>query len=406
MSSSHYVRKVSALERYSLVLNEVYRYHVDGIVEGTGRVDPEALQTAVTRAAAANPAIRVRLTGWLAFSRWVDSGIAPQVRLAPLTDWDGRSERGADILTQRLDALRGGPVADVIIVPCCDGKTRLVFRTLHAAIDGRGFMHWVSEVCRAMRGEPLQGSDSRLTDLDIQERYRDEIPEEPATPPVSCIPVLAPDAAPRGPLAYVWRRIELDHNASQLLPRTAAFLAEWARRREPAGDVGFTIPVDYRGLRTDEMGLGNLTGYVRLSVAPEATPRQLMQQIVGRLRAKADCRQFPGIKTLLWMPVWFMLRQLRPKVDDILHTVSPALPTGGIVSMGNASRETYSFPGFTADMLYGIPGAVGKLNVVFLNYPETTVVSFAAPASYNQQGQLDELIAAYTAHFSKAGQIS
>lgn len=405
MSPPRYVRKVSALERYSLVLNEVYRYHVDGIVEGTGVVDPVALQAAVTRAAAANPAIRVRLRGWLGFSRWVDSGIAPVVHVVPLADWDGRSEQGADCLVQRLDALRGGPVADVLIVPCRDGKTRLVFRTLHAAIDGRGFMHWVAEVCRGMRGEPLQGSDSRLTDLDIQARYRDEIPEEPVTPPASCIPVLLPDAAPRGALAYVWRRVVLDHNASQLLPRTAVFLAEWARRRE-AGDIGFTIPVDYRGLRTDEMGLGNLTGYVRLTVAPDATPRQLMQQIVGRLRAKADCRQFPGIKTLLWLPVWFMLRQLRPKVDDILHAVSPALPTGGIVSMGNASADTYSFPGFAADMLYGIPGAVGKLNVVFLNYPETTVVSFAAPASYNQQGQLDELIAAYAAHFSQAGQIS
>lgn len=404
MNSSRYVRPVSALERYSLVLNDLYRYHVDGILEGDGHVDADMLQVAVNMAADANPAIRVRLRGLLIWSRWVDSGIAPQVRLLPLADWDGKSEQGAEFLQQRLD--NRGAVADVLLVPCRDGKTRIVFRTLHAAIDGRGFLHWVSEVCRALRGEPLLGSSSRLTDLDIQARYADEIPEEPAAAPSQCIPVLQPaPVGERGELAYVWRRVVVPQMVPQLLPRTAVFLAEWARRQQ-SGDVGFTIPVDYRGLRTDEMGLGNLTGYVRLTVPEGATARQLMVQLGQRLKAKADCRQFPGIRTLLWLPVWYMLRQLRPKVDAILHEVSPALPTGGIVSMGNVSADTYSFPGFQAQMLYGIPGAVGKLNVVFLNYPDFTVISFSAPSSYNRNGQLDALAAAYANQLLASGQKS
>lgn len=403
--SRRYSRPVSPLERYSLVLNELYRYHVDGIVEGEGDVDAQTLQQAVDRAAEANPAIRVRLRGLLGWSRWVDSGIAPRVRKLPPSAWDGASEAGADFLQQRLPVMQGGPVADVLIVPCRDGMTRLVFRTAHAAIDGRGFMHWVAEVCRALRGEPLQGSDSRLTDFDIQRQHAGRIPEEPATPPVSCIPVITPDAAPRGELAYVWRRVILPVNVSQLLPKAAAFLAARARERE-AGEVGFTIPVDYRGLRTEEMGLGNMTGYVRLSVAPGATARPLMVQLGGRIKAWADCRQFPGIRSLLWLPVWFMLRQLKPKVDAILHTVTPALPTGGLVSMGNVLAETYGFPGFRAERLYGIPGAVGKLNIVFLNYPDSTVVSFSAPASYNGAGQLDRLIADFVQHFSATGQTS
>ena len=174
--------------------------------------------------------------------------------------WDGKTEQGAEFLQQRLD--NRGAVADVLLVLCRDGKTRIVFRTLHAAIDGRGFLHWVSEVCRALRGEPLQGSSSRLTDLDIQARYADDIPEEPAAAPSQCIPVLQPaPAGERGELGYVWRRVVVNKVVPQLLPRTAVFLAEKARQQH-TGDVGFTIPVDYRGLRTDEMGLGNLTGYV------------------------------------------------------------------------------------------------------------------------------------------------
>lgn len=402
MNGRRYVRRVSALERYSLVLNEVYRYHVDGIVEGIGHVDPVQLQAAVDRAAAANPAIRVRLRGFLAFSKWVDSGIAPHVRPMPPADWDGNSERGAPFLLERLDALCGGPVADVLVVPCSDGKTRLVFRTLHAAIDGRGLVHWVDEVFRALRGEPLKGSDSNLIDLDIQTQYRDRIPEEPESPPSACIPVLEPAESGCETLQYIWRRVIINNNVSQLLPKTAVFLAAWARRNT-TGDVGFTIPIDYRGLRTQEMGIGNLTGYLRLSVPEGATPRDLMHQLTQRIRAFADCRQFPGIRMLLWMPVRLMVRQLRPKIDTVLYTVTPALPTGGIVSMGSMNAKAYSFPGFQGRMLYGIPGAVGKINVVFLNYPGFVSISFSTPAAYNQRGQLDELVTAYQRHFSIAG---
>lgn len=402
MSQYRYTRPVSALERYSLVLNEVHRYHVEGVLEGKGNVDVAKLQHAVDQAAEANPAIRVRLRGFLGFSRWVDSGISPKVFALPSTDWMGQSEQGAAFMSQRLDALRGDPIADVLIVPCLDGYTRIIFRTLHAAIDGRGFLHWVAEVCRAMRGEHLLGSDSTLTDLDIQDQYKDQIEPELAMPPSACISILAPNEEERPALGYVWRRVVIDHNVPQMLPRMAAFLASWARQRE-AGNIGFTIPIDYRGLRTAEMGLGNLTGYVRMTVAPDETSRQLMLQLGKKIRAKADCRQFPGIRRLLWLPIRFMVRQLLPKVDAILHTVTPALPSGGLVSMGNVFQETYSFSGFNAKMLYGIPGAVGKLNVVFLNYPDFTVITFAAPTSYNHQGQLDDMIAAAQQHFSKKG---
>lgn len=397
-----YVRKVSALERYSLVLHKLYRYHVDGILEGRGTVNVADLQTAVNMAAEKNPAIRVRLKGVLGFSRWVDSGVAPQVRAIPSSLWDGRSEVHASFLLEPLPVLQGGPIADVLVVPCADGYTRIVFRTVHAAIDGRGFMHWVDEVCKAMRAETLTGSWSTLTDLDVQAQYAAELaPEEPALP-VSCLPVVEPSPAPYQPLAYIWRRVELPGNQAQLLTKAAAFFGDWIRQRE-AGEVGFTIPVDYRGLRTPELGMGNLTGYLRLTVPEGASPRALMKQLLTKIQAKVDCRTFPNIKTLLWIPVWYMLRQLRPKVDTILYTRTPALPTGGLVSMGLIHPSTYSFPGFDVSAFYGIPGAVGKLNMVFVNTPVSTVVSFAAPQQYNLDGQLDRLLERFAQQFSQQG---
>jgi hypothetical protein len=395
---NRYVRRVSPIERYGLVLNEVYHYRVDGVVEGTGRVDPAELQSAVDRAAAANPAIRVRLHGMLGFSRWVDSGIAPVVRLMPPSSWDGAREEDAPFLLEKMQPLRGQPVADVLVVPCTDGKIRLVFRTLHAAIDGRGLMHWMAEVFRALRGENLLGSASRLLDLDVQKEHAGLIKAGSLPAPVKCIPVVAPSETGQDSIHYIWRRVVLSRNVSQLLPKTAVFLANWARRHAE-GEVGFTIPIDYRGLRTQEMGLGNLTGYVRLSVPVDATPRAAIQQLNAKVRAYEDCRERPGIRKIYWKPIKVMVRSLQPAIAKLLYTLNAALPTGGIVSMGNLTLEAGSYPGFRAEMIFGIPGTVGKLNVVFLNFPGFASVVFSAPAPFNADGQIDELAEAYRRHF-------
>jgi hypothetical protein len=393
------------MERYCLVIHRAYHYHVDGVIEGVGTVDADALRAAIALAAAANPGVRVRLRGWLGWAHWVDSGVAPELHVVDDCDWDGASERGAPFYARRLDPAHGAPIADVYLLRCRDGRTRLVFRALHAAIDGRGMMYWMTEVCRAMRGEALPGSRSTLTDMDVQQRHvdavaqgrNDEAAAMPPPAPALCLPVVEPSADTA--LAYVWRRVVIANAVSNQLPKTAVFLAAWARRHGD-GDVGFTIPVDYRGLRTDEMGIGNLTGYLRLKIAPDDTPRSLMLQIKRGLGAYADCRQFPGMRVILWLPVGYMLKKLREKLHAILYTVNKDTPSGGIVSMGAWQTAWFSFAGYDATMTYGIPGSVGKFNLLFTNYPEFSVVTVAAPAAYNRDGQLDAMIQAYQAHFS------
>jgi hypothetical protein len=399
MSDGVYRRRVTPMERLAILVHEAYRYHVDGVLECEGEIDPEQLRAAVERAAAANPGMRVRLHGHLGFSRWIDSGIAPQVRYLDRSDWDGNSECGAEFLEERFDVLHGGPIADVLLVPCKDGRIRIVFRNAHAAVDGRGCMHWMLEVCRALRGESLRGSPSCLRDVDIHRQYRDRLP--PPVPPstVACIPVLQPSAQGREPLRYVWRRVTLDRPAAHLLPKIALFLAAWARQAA-AGPVAFTVPVDYRGLRTEEMGTGNLTGYLRLEVEEGATSRVLMKYLSDRIRQYADCRTFSGAQMMNWMPISLMMRSIRPKIPQHLYDVNPGAPSGGLVSMGSVRLSDYDGPGHRACGMYGIPGAAGKLNVLFVENGRQTPVLFAAPAAYNAEGQLDTMVQAFAQQFS------
>jgi len=257
--------------------------------------------------------------------------------------------------------------------------------------------HWMLDVFRALRNEPLLGSRSTLTDLDVQLGKRDQVTAE-AGSAATCIPVVVPAADM--PLSYVWRRIEINRNVPQLLPKALVFLAAWARR-QGEGEVGFTVPVDYRGLRTGEMGIGNMTGYVRVSVGREDTPRTVMQQLNQHIRELADCRSLSTAKKLPWVPVRRMAKDLQKNLHAVLYTANSFVPTGGIVSMGqHPNVDPVRCAGFQPRCVFGIPGAAGKLNVLFINYSDFTVVAFAAPAAYNHQGQLDEMIDGFHRHFS------
>jgi hypothetical protein len=402
--SPAYSRRLSPLERLSLVANDCYHYNADGVVEGLGFIDRTVLQAAVDSVAQANPGLRVRLRGRLGLRRWVDSGIAPQVRVLPKADWDGNSEVGASFMKVQLDALKGGPVAELLVVPCSDGRTRYVFRGLHAAIDGRSAMHWVQEVFRVLRGEAPVGTPTTLTDFDIQAQYNDRAAPE-TVEPVRAITVVAAGKTDGEPLHFIWRRIKINRSIGQILPKTAIFLAEYARRREP-GAVEFVVPIDYRGLRTQEMGVSNLTGHLRLPVPEGATARSLMRALATLINSFADCRSMPGGKLVRWIPMGFLRRQIGAKYDFLHYEPNKIFQTAGLVSMGMSQPDAYSCPGFEAESVIGVPPAIGKLNIIFMNHRDSVVVCLSTPARYNDRGQFDEMVTAYQRHFSREGQIA
>lgn len=403
-----YERKLSGVERYSMAINEIHRYNVDGLIAGTGHIDLDDLRRAVNSAAEANPGIRVRLKSVLGFSKWVDSGIAPEVRAVDVAHWDFNSNEGADFLKKPFEPMSGGPIADVILVRTND-KIGVIFRNLHAAVDGRGVMHWMQEVFRALRGEPLLGSDSTLVDFEVAEKFRDKLPqeskqiknkaEEKSSQPVY-MPVVPPSATTDTDLQYMWRTVIIPKRITTILPRAAIYLGKYARR-QGEGAVGFTVPVDYRGLRVEASTTGNLTGYLRIHVGLDDTPKTVMQQINQQIRDHVDCRLPLLAKPLRWVPVKLIVNQLRKKSNALLYTQNAELPTGGLVSMGYANLDDYSTPSFKSERGLGIPGSVGKMNIVAVNYSNSTYVTFSVPKNYNRDGQIDRLIEEFVMEFSE-----
>lgn len=394
-NKKRYQRKLSAIERYNLVINSLFRYNVEGLVAGNGHVDPDQWRRAVEVAAEANPGVRVRLKSFLGFCKWVDSGIAPEVKVVNAPEWDGMSDKGSEFLQQKFDAKSGGPICDVIIVP--GDPSWIIVRGLHAAMDARGLTQFSYDVFRILRGEQPTGSDSTLTDLDIRLEHQDKVnytvPEK-----VDIIPAMPPQPADDSTIQYHWRRVRINQKISNALPKTAVFLAQQARKHGE-GEVSFTVPVDFRGLRHDVRSTGNLTGYLRISVSPDDKPKDVMRKINQQVRDHVDCFNPGYVKILPWLPISFMERQLAKKAHRLLYSSNDELPTGGIVSLGHFEASDLCYPGFEAISAFGIPGSVGKLNVVLQNYSDYAEVVFTIPDGYNTRGQLDTLISEFKSAF-------
>jgi hypothetical protein len=395
-----YSRKVSPIERASLVLNEFCNYNCDIIVEGHGALSVDTLRSAVEKAAQANPGSRVRLRGVLGFSRWVDSGIAPEVQEVRASAWDGRSERGAAFLEERFDALAGGPICRLVYVR--GSPARIVFRALHAAVDGRSLLHWIAEVFRALRGEPLLGSPCTYVEWDIMRKFQDRVDrralDEPSTEPG--LPVIPCSAVRSTRLRYTWRTVVIPGNIPNVLSKFAIFLAQYARRRAQ-GRVCFTVPVDLRTLREEVLSLGNLTGYLSIPIEPGDGTRDFSRQLSLRVRNYIDCYRPDILKKLPWVPLRTIRREIGRSLERSLYEPVPGAMSGGVVSMGNFPLQNLSAPDFTPHEVIPIPGFAGKLNVVTIFTQRHTVTTFAAPESYNLDGQLDALLDAFQGEFGE-----
>ncbi|SMB25381.1 conserved protein of unknown function [Sterolibacterium denitrificans] len=382
-----YSRRMSATERFSLAINELYRYNIVALAEGRGSITRKELQAAVDIAAKKNPGARVRLKSFLGFAKWVDSGIAPVVHEIQVPHWDCFSERGADFMETSFDALNGGAVCDLYLIP--GETTRIVVRVLHAAMDARGLQHFVKDVFRILRGEQPIGSSSTLTDTDVRLKFQDKIQGKQVE--MECMPILQPSAHEGETLSYVWRRVIIDKNIGNMLPKMAVFLAQYARKHGE-GEVGFTIPVDMRGLREEINTTANMTGYLRVKVDPDSTAKSVMQQINQGIKSYLDCIIPPIFKWVPWIPLSILGKDMRKNADKLLYAKNKVIPSGGLVSMGMFKPGDYSCPQFNATTCIGIPGSVGKMNVVIMNHSDHTEVVFSTPAAFNKDGQLDRLI--------------
>jgi hypothetical protein len=344
--TTQYTRKISFSERLSIAADRILPPFTNNmILEGCGAIDFNRLKSAVEAASEANPGSRLVLRGALNKARWVDSGKCPRVREADGSGWSGLSSEGAPYLQEPHSLITEGPLCDVILIH--GNPLRLSFRTHHGIMDARGTMLWVEDIFRVLRNEPLMGSHSILTDMDIPMPVRKEKGKSNAR---ACIALTG--VATGKEHGMIWIRRQIAGRFRNLLAQVAVLTAA-AARTHSNGKVIFNVPVDRRTVEAP-LSTANLTVSVNIEVPPGASPEALTEEIKTLVRDQGRYMGFFLRKIYPFIPTGVIVRVMEAAGGRMRS--SGRYPISGIISnVGKIPLEKYTGGGFHADTSFFIP---------------------------------------------------
>lgn len=314
------------------------------VLEGSGTFEPSLWKKAVAVASAANPGTRMVLKGYVHFSRWVDSGINPPVRVMSTREWDSFGSVGSEIINHYSP--RTGPMAEVILL---EGEpARVLFRSHHALMDGRGTVTWAEDVFRALRGEPVEDSEDGMT-----ENVFLNISSEKPTGTAGGRFIAPTGAAMGSERGILWGRRIVSGRFSRLLPRIMILTAREAWRHGK-GRVRFSIPVDLRPRRPGLKSSSNLTNAINLEVTPQSTVDSLAAEITRRLQQRRDGYLSIGERMVSFLPLYLMEYLLLKLARQGFRTGGYSC-SGIISNMGTFSMDAFQGGGFAARTVRATP---------------------------------------------------
>jgi len=352
------------------------------ILSGTGSCRPDEWQKAIDRMAEVNPGTRLRMVGTRRRARWDSGGAPPRLRVLEHCAWDGQSERGADFIHATKLCLRAGPSVELILAASPYGEMRVILRSLHAMIDGRGALHVLAELFRALRGEALLGTNGAFSDFDFR-RSVGKVPMPPRALRASWL--LGPLSGAGGD---VFRRISLNHPPSDLLARVALAIAAFARGQ---GDnaVRIGLPVDLRPHVPGLLTTMNFCDMIFLPVAADEQPADFKRRVRERVQraARLGYPDAPDIMKCLPLP-WLDLLVSRTPWN--LRSRKPR-QTACISNFGKVDAMAVTAPGFLPRDIATLP-AVGDIFLTMAGLGERVDIMVGAPALADEH-LLDALLA-------------
>ncbi len=351
--NKRYCRQVSDSERLWILMDELCPPYANQMVlEGKGIFDIIKWKKAVHEASIANPGSRVKLKGVLKYSKWIDSGMTPAVRVVDAGNWSGLSPENAPFLKRKL-SIKDGSACEVVLVK---GKNidSVIFRTSHSVMDGSGTKTWAKDIFRVLRDESPEGSDCTMTDADLaktfQDRYRTPFPYEHIAPT---------GRASINQSGLTWRRIKLKGQYSKILPRMILITAKEAWKYGE-GIVRFCVPVDLRARKEGLRSTGNLSIGIYVEVNKSSTLESISNDIKNQLINKNDGVLTDGQMMFEYLPIWLLKLKAAQMVKEQQKTGLFSL--SGIVSnLGVINQSDFTYSGFKPETCYFIPPGIEAL---------------------------------------------
>lgn len=315
------------------------------IIEGEGQPDKNAWQQALGQVSQHNPGTRLRMVGSRLRARWQSDGAPPRLRLEENCLWDGQSEAGSEFLYREALSLDTGPVMELIMATGI--KTRVIVRVLHAAMDGIGVMHFYQELFRALRHEPLLGSNAGFSDTDLMLSIPSDARPQKKQPPAALTGGARGDRK-----GDTWQRLSLLSPQPALLARTALAVAEFARRHSTQA-VRIALPVNLRRHCPGLLSTLNFSSMIHVDVAADEGPDDFRHKLTILLETGRHTNYPAWLDYLRLLPLPWLDRLVSRTEKN--YRQRKLLETIVLSNIGNFSAQDLSGGGFQAQRIFGLP---------------------------------------------------
>ena len=356
------------------------------ILEGEGDMDAAELQRAVDLASAANPGSHLRLRGDSFLARWSTDGEIARVRKVENSTWDGLSSKGSGFIYETPLLIRNGISCEFVIARnTALNKTFLIFRNLHAVMDGIGSMHFLREVFRALRGEPLVGSNASFRDTDLMQSVGGEKNEQVD---FKSKPAYATGGVEGDEIGDAWQRVTIAGPVPWILARVSGILAEHATALSDRV-ARIAVPVNLRRHNPAIQSTMNYSNVAYVDLKKGEGMAHFQKRLHKALNKKADTYYVPVLGLAKLLPMSLMDRLLcrnrkTYRSDRIFETAM-------VSDIGVFRSSEFSFGNFQAHEIYGVPIA-GNTFCLLSAMENLVSITLGMPKVYASNGRLKRLV--------------
>jgi hypothetical protein len=353
------------------------------VLEGESTLAPRRWEEALRCVVDANHGIPLRIQGVRRRARWTREGaLPPQLRIIENCRWDGRSHRGMEAIERTPLPLQTGPATELIIAA---GKiTRVILRTRHALMDGMGVLHCFQELFRALRGEPLLGSNAAFSDVDLMRAVTGANWRGGGESP---IPLTG--GAQGTSYGDVWQRLTLPARPQKnLMGRVAEVAARYAWSFGP-GPVRIAVAVNLRRHLPSLKSTMNFSGVLHVGMLPGGTAEDFRRKVREALEQNRDV-SYPAVaECIRYLSFPFIDRVTGRTSESYLRR--KVLETVLITNLGVIDMAPLSCAQFAPDNYYSLPVMGNSFITLTANGRHLNFV-VGMPAVYASEGRLERFI--------------
>jgi hypothetical protein len=353
------------------------------VLEGESTLTPGQWEEGLRCVVDANHGISLRIQGLRQRARWTREGaLPPKLRVIDNCQWDGRSHRGIEVIERTPLPLQGGSATELIVA---DGRiTRLILRTRHALMDGMGVLHFFQELFRALRGEPLLGSNAAFSDVDLMRA-------------VTCAawrgggqsPIPLTGGAQGASYGDVWQRLTLPARPRKnLMGRVAEVAARYAWSFGP-GPVRIAVAVNLRRHLPSLKSTMNFTSVLHVGMLPGETADDFRHKVRKALDQNRDVSYPAAAEFIRYLSFAFIDRVTGRTSDSYLRR--KLLETVLITNLGVIDMAPLSCAQFAPDNYYSLPVMGNSFISLSANDKHLNMV-VGMPAVYASEGRLERFI--------------